>query len=60
MGSVLSFAPRQAATARKPVAAGATASIVIFPGIRYERHGETPQTLPDKQDTRRDKPRPSH
>ncbi len=38
MGSVVAFAPRDAATVRKPLAAGDTASIVIFPGIRYERH----------------------
>jgi len=37
MGSVVSFAPRNAATNQKPIAAGATASVVIFPGIRYER-----------------------
>ena len=38
MGSVLSFSPREAAIVRKPqVAAGATASIVIVPGVRYER-----------------------
>lgn len=38
MGSVLSFAPRDVANIRKPaMAAGATASIVIFPGVRYER-----------------------
>lgn len=39
MGSVLSFAPRDVAIARKPpMASGATASIVIFPGVRYERN----------------------
>ena len=39
MGSVLAFQPRDAATVRKPpLAVGDTASIVIFPGIRYERH----------------------
>lgn len=60
MGSVLSFAPREAATVRKPPAAGATASIVIFPGIRYERHEEAPQTASAEQDKRQDKPRPRH
>jgi hypothetical protein len=56
MGSVLSFAPREAATVRKPLPAGDTASIVIFPGIRYERREpearesaiKSMQTLPDK------------
>lgn len=37
MGSVVAFQPREAAGIRKPPSAGATASIVIFPGIRYER-----------------------
>jgi hypothetical protein len=60
MGSVLSFAPREAATVRKPLAAGATASIVIFPGIRYERQGEAPQATSAKRETQRGKPRPSH
>ena len=60
MGSVLSFAPRDAATVRKPLAAGDTASIVIFPGIRYERQDETPQTTSSKHETRQDKPRPRH
>ncbi len=37
MGSLLSFAPRSAATTRKPVATGSTATVIIFPGVRYER-----------------------
>ena len=37
MGSLLSFAPRRAASSRRPVMAGATASVIIFPGVRYER-----------------------
>ena len=40
MGMLLSFQPLKAAKPKpksKP-AAGATASIIIFPGIRYERH----------------------
>lgn len=60
MGSVLSFAPREAATVRKPLAAGTTASIVIFPGIRYERHNEAPPATPAKRDARTEKPRPRH
>ena len=58
MGSVLAFAPRDAATIRKPPAAGDTASIVIFPGIRYERHEpESRDTAVDRAEPRRDKPR---
>ena len=64
MGSVLSFAPRNAATSRKPIDPGATASVVIFPGIRYERprSGEPADDLPSlgHPDTRHDKPAPRH
>ena len=61
MGSVLAFAPRDAATIRKPIAAGDTASIVIFPGIRYERRGEEErETAADREKAQRDKPRPRH
>jgi len=58
MGSVLAFTPRDAATVRKPLPAGDTASIVIFPGIRYERHDpETREATVKRVETQRDKPR---
>ncbi len=62
MGHVLAFVPRNAATSRKEPAAGVTASIVIFPGIRYERQPEAAvqQALPDEHQAKRDKPRPRH
>ncbi len=61
MGSVLAFAPRDAATIRKPPAAGDTASIVIFPGIRYERHApEQCDSAVDHAEARHDKPGPRH
>lgn len=61
MGSVVAFAPRDAATVRKPLAAGDTASIVIFPGIRYERHEPEAREVSIKRaETQRDKPRPTH
>jgi hypothetical protein len=62
MGSVLAFAPRDAATVRKPLGAGNTASIVIFPGIRYERHGssEDSRKVTNHTETKRGKPRPRH
>ncbi len=60
MGSVLAFAPRVAATVRKPLAAGDTASIVIFPGIRYERHQPEPRQATGRAETTRDKPGPRH
>lgn len=37
MGSVLSFAPRVAATTRKTESDGAMAAVIIFPGVRYEQ-----------------------
>jgi hypothetical protein len=61
MGSVVAFAPRDAATVRKPLAAGDTASIVIFPGIRYERHEPEAREVSIKRaEKQRDKPRPRH
>ena len=58
MGSVLAFAPRDAATIRKSLPAGDTASIVIFPGIRYERHEpEACEATVKRVETQRDKPR---
>jgi hypothetical protein len=62
MGSVLAFAPRVAATVRKPLGAGDTGSIVIFPGIRYERHepNDDARKAANHTDTKRGKPRPRH
>ena len=64
MGSVLSFAPRNAAASRKQTAAGTTASVVIFPGIRYERpkpSGPVDDAAgTNRSDPRRDKPLPRH
>ena len=61
MGSVLAFAPRDAATIRKPLVEGGTASIVIFPGIRYERHQpEARQAATGLAETKQDKPPPRH
>lgn len=37
MGLLLNFTPQKAAKQRPKPSAGATASIIIFPGIRYER-----------------------
>ena len=62
MGSVLAFQPRDAANVRKPpLAAGDTASIVIFPGIRYERHEQDARDAAStRAESQRDKPRPRH
>lgn len=62
MGSVLAFAPRNAATVRKPLGAGDTASIVIFPGIRYERDESNDglRKAANHSETKRDRPAPRH
>jgi len=60
MGNLLSFAPRSAATTRKPIEAGATASVIIFPGVRYERpdpvYGGYKSARPAQSNTRPAKP----
>jgi hypothetical protein len=38
MATILSFTPRAAASGRPPVAV--EASVIIFPGVRYERPGD--------------------
>jgi hypothetical protein len=64
MGSVVSFSPRNAAVTRNPPPPGTTGSVVIFPGIRYER--ATSLEPVDKAgranaaEPRRDKPAPHH
>lgn len=61
MGSILPFQPRDAASIRKPNEAGVSASIVIFPGVRYERHEDAARdTASPRRTTRRDKPSPTH
>jgi hypothetical protein len=62
MGHILAFEPRSAATSRKEPAAGVTASIVIFPGIRYERQPEAQdrQESPAEHQATRNNPRPRH
>lgn len=39
MGSIVSFMPRPAASARRQDRREEAASIIIFPGVRYERVG---------------------
>ena len=61
MGSILPFQPRDAASIRKPIEAGASASIVIFPGVRYERREDAARdTVSTLRTTHRDKPLPRH
>lgn len=64
MGSILSFVPRKAV--RRPAAqpVETLASVIIFPGVRYERRvlieaaGVT--TTVGRTDTGPKKPKPSH
>jgi len=42
MGMLLSFVPRTPAPSRPLDLAGIEASIIIFPGVRYERPGNPP------------------
>jgi len=37
MGSILSFVPRKAATSQTDRPSETQASVIIFPGVRYER-----------------------
>ncbi|AWC24924.1 hypothetical protein CO731_04416 [Aminobacter sp. MSH1] len=62
MGSIVSFMPRRATVHRAPRTAEASASIIIFPGVRYERTGGTTSS-PDNRvegDNRRKDPLPRH
>ncbi len=42
MGKILYFVPRQAATPREPRKPTELATIILFPGVRYERLGDPP------------------
>ncbi|NGO53586.1 hypothetical protein [Allomesorhizobium camelthorni] len=37
MGSIVSFVQKKAGASRPGQAAGAPATVIIFPGVRYER-----------------------
>lgn len=62
MGSVLSFSPRNAASSQKPAAIGMTASVIIFPGVRYEHSGPAGQAvaIAGASDNFQEKPAPRH
>lgn len=64
MGSVVSFSPRSAAVTRTPPPTGSTGSVVIFPGIRYERATSlepvTKAAAVNPAEGRRDTPAPRH
>jgi hypothetical protein len=37
MGSIVSFVQKRAGASRPALAVGAPATVIIFPGVRYER-----------------------
>lgn len=39
MGSIVAFVQKRAGASRPSLAAGAPATVIIFPGVRYERQG---------------------
>lgn len=47
MGSVVSFEPHRAGVRRSPQTADGSASIIIFPGVRYERTTACPAVAGD-------------
>jgi hypothetical protein len=56
MGSILSFVPRPAAKTRRSEVYTVAASVIIFPGVRYERssdNGSDRSTTADKQTDQR-------
>jgi hypothetical protein len=42
MGKILFFVPKQEAAERKPLRPGERATIILFPGVRYERLDDPP------------------
>ena len=61
MGSVLAFPPRSAASNQKQTATSFSGSIVIFPGVRYERREELAQPpRPSRAEAQAEKPLPRH
>jgi hypothetical protein len=45
MGSIVSFVQKKAGASRPGRVAGAPATVIIFPGVRYERQG-APSAVP--------------
>lgn len=58
MGSVLVFSRKNVATGRKQAGDGKPATIVIFPGVRYERPAEVKAGMPVGRD-RLERPAPA-
>lgn len=51
MTAIVKFraAPRQAQSNAKPLPEGHTAEVVLFPGVRYERHSEAVAAKPKRK-----------
>ncbi len=56
MATIIDFNAGKPARSAPPAAEGATAEIVIFPGIRYERHDEPKAKAASPRRGRRSKP----
>lgn len=46
MGTVLPFQPRREPASRPPIALSTPPSVVIFPGVRYERYAAADAKTP--------------
>jgi hypothetical protein len=62
MGSIVSFVPRPAARTRRSEDHSVAASVIIFPGVRYERSSDQASEGSAVLDVRRDprNPGPVH
>lgn len=58
MGSIVSFVPRPAAKTRHVENHTAAASVIIFPGVRYERPADAASDGSKSKETRTDQPIP--
>jgi hypothetical protein len=64
MGKILFLVPKQGAAQREPLEPGYLATIIIFPGVRYERLGDPPAPVRGRagkaRRTRKPRPSPLH
>ena len=64
MATILAFKPAPAAgssrsgAAALPCTSSRSAELIFFPGVRYERHAETPEPQPDSSPRRKRRSRP--
>ena len=60
MGSIVSFVPRRAANRPAGKPSELLATIIIFPGVRYERHTDLDEASGGDERAKPDKPVPRH